>query len=307
VDERSITVQSGEHRLVGTLTTPAGDGPFPAVLLLPGSGPVDRNSDHKRMPLGITRELAQALDAAGLATFRYDKRGVGESTGSWRAVGLHDNIADARAALATLTAASDVDPRAVFAVGHSEGALLAGALAAGDTPLAGVVLLSASATPGEELLRWQAAQIAPTLPTPVRLLLRLLRTDLEKKVAANHVKIKATTTDVARVDGARINARWSREFMAYDPRADLTRITVPVLAITGAKDLQVDPADLDTIVATVQGPVQTHVIPDVSHILRGQAGPATLRSYGKDLREPVDTRLVSTLVDWLERRLAAAR
>jgi uncharacterized protein len=74
-----------------------------------------------------------------------------------------------------------------------------------------------SATTGEELLRWQARRIAPTLPAPVRGLLRLFRVDLEKKVAANHDRIRATTTDVARIGGARINARWTREFMAHDP------------------------------------------------------------------------------------------
>lgn len=208
--ETTVTFRSGDHTLAGTLTSPDGDGPAPAVLLVPGSGPVDRDSNHQRMPLGITRHLAHALHDAGFATFRYDKRGVGASTGDWRAAGLHDNIADAARALATLTAAPGVDPTTVLVVGHSEGALIAGALAAAGTPPTGVVLLSPSATRGEELLLWQAAQIAPTLPAPVRALLRLLRTDLVARVAKNHARIRATTTDVARVDGARINARWSR-------------------------------------------------------------------------------------------------
>jgi hypothetical protein len=93
--------------------------------------------------------------------------------------------------------------------------------------VAGIVLLSMSATPGEELLIWQARQIAPTLPAPVRGLLRLLRTDLVTKVAANHRRIKATTTDVARIGGVKINAKWTREFMAHDPRTDLARIGAP--------------------------------------------------------------------------------
>jgi pimeloyl-ACP methyl ester carboxylesterase len=182
--------------------------------------------------------------------------------------------------------------------GHSEGALLAAALAARGAPLAGLVLLSCSATPGEQLLRWQARQIAPSLPAPVRGLLRLLRTDLEAKVAANHAKVRATTTDVARIGGARINARWTREFLDHDPRADLARVTVPVLALTGGKDLQVDPADLDVLAATVPAPVTVRRLPDVTHTLRRQPGPASLRAYREELRRPVDPTVLDAVTGW---------
>ncbi len=69
-----LAFASGGERLAGTLTLPDGDGPFPAVLLVPGSGPVNRDSDHRRLPLGVTRELAEAFAAAGIASLRYDKR-----------------------------------------------------------------------------------------------------------------------------------------------------------------------------------------------------------------------------------------
>jgi fermentation-respiration switch protein FrsA (DUF1100 family) len=160
------------------------------------------------------------------------------------------------------------------------------------------VLLSCSATPGEQLLRWQARQIAPTLPAPVRGLLRLLRTDLEAKVAANHARVRATSTDVARVGGVRLNARWTREFLDHDPRTDLARVGVPVLALTGTKDLQVDPADLDVIAATVPAPVTVHRVPDLTHTLRRQPGPASLRAYRAELRHPVDPAVLATVTGW---------
>jgi uncharacterized protein len=296
---RELPLRAGE--LAGTLTLPEGPGPFPAVLLASGSGPLDRNSNHRRARFEVARQLAHALAEGGLASLRYDKRGVGETPGDWRAVGFTDNVDDLGAALQALRERPEVDAARVLVAGHSEGALLAASLAARGVPVVGAVLLSTSATPGEELLRWQARQIAPTLPRPVRLLLRLLRIDLEKKTEANRVRIKATTTDVARIGGARINARWHREFMAHDPRADLRRIAVPVLALTGAKDLQAPPADLETVAELVPAEVTVRRIPDLTHTLRRQPGPPSLSAYKKELRDPVDPEVLAVVVDWCRR------
>jgi uncharacterized protein len=298
--EVPVTVP-GDPPLAGTLTLPDSPGPVPAVLLAPGSGPLDRDSDHRRARFGVTRELAAALAEGGLASLRYDKRGVGGSPGDWRRAGLHDNADDLVRARDALAARPEVDAGRIVLAGHSEGALLAATAAARGVPVAGVVLLAGSATPGDELLRWQARQIGPTLPAPVRGLLRLLRTDLEAKVAANHERIRATTTDVARIGGVRLNARWHREFLAHDPRADLARLTVPVLAITGEKDLQVDPDDLPVIAATVPGPVETLRVPDLTHTLRRQPGPASLRAYRGELRRPVDAEVLATVSTWCRR------
>ncbi|SFL33361.1 alpha/beta hydrolase family protein [Geodermatophilus ruber] len=291
----------GEPPLAGTLTLPDSPGPVPAVLLAAGSGPLDRDSNHRRARIDVTRQLAHALAAGGLASLRYDKRGVGESPGDWRTAGLHDNVDDLGRAFEALAARPEIDPDRLLLAGHSEGAVLATALAARGVPVAGLVLLAGSATPGEELLRWQARRIAPTLPAPVRGLLRLLRIDLEKKVAANHARIKATTTDVARIGLQRLNARWTREFLAHDPRADLARVTAPVLALTGAKDLQARPEDLEVIRATVRGPVEVQRVPELSHLLRRQPGPASMKAYREELRRPVDAELRSAVVAWCRR------
>ncbi len=305
VRELELTVP-GDPPLAGTLTLPDRPGPVPAVLLAPGSGPLDRDSDHRRARFGVTRELAHALAEGGLASLRYDKRGVGGTPGDWRRPGLYDHVDDLVRARDALAARPEVDGDRVVLAGHSEGALLAAAAAARGVPAAGVVLLAGSATPGDELLRWQARQVAPTLPAPVRALLRLFGTDLERKVAANHERIRATTTDVARIGGVRVNARWHREFLAHDPRTDLARLTVPVLAVTGSKDLQVRPDDLDVIAATVPGPVETLLVPDLTHTLRRQPGPASLRAYRGELRRPVDPEVLATVVGWC-RRIGAVR
>jgi pimeloyl-ACP methyl ester carboxylesterase len=310
VRELPVRVE-GDVPLAGTLTLPDAPAPVPAVTIASGSGPLDRDSNSRRARFDVARQLAHALADGGLASLRYDKRGVGESPGDWRRAGLYDNVDDLGAALHTLAARPEVDPARVLVAGHSEGAILAAALAArgagrvGDG-IAGAVLLSMTARPGDELLRWQARRIAPTLPAPVRAVLRLLRIDLERKVAANHAKIRATTTDVARLGGARMNAKWLREFLDHDPREDLRRLTVPVLAVTGGKDMQVDPADLATIAALVPAEVTTRVIPDLTHTLRRQAGAPSLRAYRRELREPVNQELLDSVVTWCRERSGLA-
>ena len=302
MSERDVGFSSAGQRLEGTLDLPPGASPtssVPAALLLTGSGPVDRDSNHRRLRLGVTAQFAVALREAGVGSYRFDKRGVGASPGDWRAAGLNDNIADAAAAFDLLKGQPEVGK--VFVVGHSEGAVQAAALTATRNDVAGLVLLAGSASTGEETLRYQAKVLSSSMPTPVRMLLRLMRTDLETRAAINRAKLKATTTDVTRLGLVRYNAKWFREFLAYDPSTDLAHYTGPVLAITGAKDLQVDPADLERIRARSAGEVETRLVPDLTHTLRRQPGTANLRSYGKEVRQPVDSEVLATVADWINR------
>ena len=289
--------------LAGTLAVPAGAGPFPTVLLLTGSGPIDRDSNHKRLRFEVTAQLADALAQVGVASFRYDKRGVGQSPGDWRTVGFWDNVADAETAVRMLRDRPEVDADRIAVAGHSEGAVQAVALAARDSSVAGAVLLAASARTGEEMLLWQAGAILPTLPTPVRFLLKVLPVDPVKRVSKNHQKLKASTDDVVRLDGQKINAKWFREYLAYDPAADLPAVKAPVLAITGSKDLQVDPADLAVVERLAGGPVETHLVPDLTHSLRRQAGAPSLSRYKQEVRRPVDGEVVELVQDWARRHL----
>lgn len=295
-----VRVPGPAGSLAGTFLLPEGDGPYPAALLITGSGEIDRNSDHKRIRLGATRDLAEALAAAGVASLRYDKRGVGASDGDYLATGLGDTTADARAALAWLAAQPEVRADAIVVIGHSEGALHAQALAAaGDRPVAGAVLLAGQARPGRELLEWQGEQVARSLTGVTARLLRLLRVDLAAKQRAALDKIARTTTDVARTGGRRINARWMREFLAYDPRPVLAAIEVPVLALSGEKDLQVPPGDVDLVAATARGPVETVRVPDLTHILRRDPGTPSLQAYKRLVTQPLDPEVLDTVTGWV--------
>ncbi len=300
-----VRVPGPAGALAGTFLIPEGTGPYPAVLLITGSGEVDRNSDHKRIALGATRDLAEALAGAGVASLRYDKRGVGASDGDYLATGLGDATADARAALAWLAARPEVRSEAVVVIGHSEGAVHAQALAAGgDRKVAGAVLLAGQARPGRELLEWQGAQVAASLTGLTGRIVRLLRIDLAAKQRAALDKIARTTTDVARMGGRRVNARWMREYLAHDPAPVLARIAVPVLALTGEKDLQVPAEDVETVAALVPGPVEAVRVPDLTHILRRDPGAPSLQAYKRLVAEPVDPEVLATVTDWVRRVVA---
>jgi uncharacterized protein len=281
--------------LAGTLTLPAGPGPYPAVLCLPGSGKIDRESNAKRVRMDLGRPLATALARQGIASLRYDRRGVGATPGDWHAVGFLDNRADAEAALRALRDHPEIQPRAVGVLGHSEGAVHAMWLAAHAQPAA-AVLLAGYARPGDQAVRWQGRRLADTLPRPIRPFLRRL-------AVRQLTRLGATTADTVRIGGLRINARWWREQLAYDPRPDLARVSVPVLAITGDKDVQVDPGDLDVIANLVPSRAETHRVPGLTHVLRRTDGPASVFSYRRLLRAPVDDDLLTTVADWLKGRL----
>lgn len=288
--------------LTGTLVVPA-DATGTAVLLVNGSGPLDRDGDAKRSPLGVSRLLAEALADQGTASLRYDKRGVGGSGGSYLAAGVTDNIADAATALRWLRAQPGVDR--VVVVGHSEGALIALQVAVGEDPAPdGIVLLAGAAQTGEAVLHHQMAQVGDDIPAPVRGLLRLLRIDLVATQVKRIARLRASTTDVIRMQGVRVNARWFREFLDLDPAEALRDLDVPTLAVTGARDIQVDPADVEVMRGLVTAPFEGHVVEGVTHILR--RGSGSPRTYRKELRAPLDHRVVEAVTGWISRLPAAA-
>lgn len=281
----------GAVRLVGVRRRV--EAPVALAVLLPGSGPIDRNGDARGLAVGIQRQLATGLAERGIESVRWDKRGVGESEGEFLTTGFDDLLDDA---LAIVDEALGGE-LPVIVIGHSEGASVAARVAARRPSVAGVVMLSGSARSGLEVLRWQSRAIAADVPGVVRGLLRLLRTDVEQQTEKNRQRLLRTTSDAERIGGARVNARWFREFMAYDPRADLDAAPAPVLAITGTFDLQSPPEDLAVIAARTGGPTRTLALDGVSHILRSQPRP-TLRTYRADARRPIDERIVAIIAAW---------
>jgi alpha-beta hydrolase superfamily lysophospholipase len=246
MQEREVRFKSGEIELAGTVALPDGEGPFACVLLIPGSGQVDRNENHKKLHINIFYDISHFLAENGLASFRYDKRGVGESRGDHWTTGFYDGVQDVLAALDYLKQQTSIQPQNIFLLGHSEGAFIASRLAGRGAEVAGIVLIAGAAQSGEAVLKWQAIQVAKGLRGFNAWLIKLLRIDVSKSQQKAINKIKQSDKDWYRQKlFVRVNAKWFREFMAYDPAGDMPRITVPVLAVTGSKDIQVDAADLE--------------------------------------------------------------
>ena len=272
--------------------------PVAVALLLPGSGKADRDSDTPSLKIGLTRTIAEALALIRVSTLRYDKRGIGASTGDHLRSGLADHLADARAALDWLTARAPGLP--LLVIGHSEGALLA-ADVAGHDQVAGVALLSMAARRGDDTLTWQTRMLATRLPRATQLILRLAHIDVIRTQRKNMERVRASTADVIRIQGVRLNARWLREFMAHDPRPALAGIAVPVLAITGAHDLQVPPTDIDVMRETIPGPFDGHIVDDLSHLWRPDPDRIGPRGYRKAVRQRTSLEPLALITDWIIR------
>jgi uncharacterized protein len=294
--------------LQGTLTLPRGSGSFPAVLLIAGSGAVDRNEDLPTLRLDVLRQLASHLAGIGVASLRYDKRGVGQSGGDFFSAGLLDNVADAACALEALRRHPNIIPSQILLLGHSEGAVIAIKLGGDGADVAGLVLLGCPAQPGEQVLTWQSARVAEGLTGLNRWIVKLFRVNLQGRQRRLLDRLKHSTEAVMRNPrGGTINAKWFREFMAFDPLAAFVRVRVPVLAITGSKDIQVDPADLTRFAVHARSEFSYHIVPDVNHILRYDpaARPST-SSYVQQVAQPVDPRVVELILSWTGARVRCA-
>ena len=259
--EEQVSFSNGEIVLAGTLTLPSGSGPFPGVLLVSGSGPQNRNEEvfgHKPFLL-----IADRLTRAGIAVLRYDDRGVGGSTGDRSAATSEDYALDAAAGVQFLGGRPEIDEKRVGIIGHSEGGTIAPMVATRGDAVAFVVLLAGTGVPGDELLTRQTELISKASGMPEERVERIL---VEHRKLMEAAKSGASTADLAiqvrsltqeqmgtaslpvgadeaiRQEAMKIASPWFRFFFSYDPRPALRALDVPVLALNGSLDLQVDPA-----------------------------------------------------------------
>jgi pimeloyl-ACP methyl ester carboxylesterase len=237
---------AADVRLAGTVTVPPGAGPFPAVVLISGSGPQDR--DCTVMGHRLFLVLADHLTRRGIAVLRSDDRGVGRSTGDRTRATSADFVDDTMGGVRYLKTRRDIDPRRIGLVGGSEGGLIASMAAARSGDPALIVLLAGPGVRGEELLHLQHAAI-----------LRVRGTG-EEKIAADYERNRRIYSlirnekdpgrleaGIREINGADAPPRkemltpWFRYLLDADPADALRRVKCPVLAVNGEKDVQVPP------------------------------------------------------------------
>lgn len=239
--------------LAGTLTLPEGEGPHPAVVLVSGSGPQNRDSEifgHK-----LFHVLADHLTRHGLAVLRYDERGVGASGGSFEGTTSEDLARDVAAAVHFLKARPEIEASEVGLLGMSEGGLVAPMVHTRFEAVEFLVLMAGPSVPGHELLVEQSAAIAAAQGAPPsavdsirrvqRRTLDAIRTAPDSATAASQLQAileaEGATDEQVELQIEQSTTPWFRYFIRYDPVPVLRQIDVPVLALYGSNDLQVPP------------------------------------------------------------------
>jgi pimeloyl-ACP methyl ester carboxylesterase len=272
-----LLLGAGAQALHGTLLRPAGSTIAEPVLILPGSGPTDRDGNN---PLGIAaqpyRLLAEALTARGMATLRIDKRGIGGSAGAGgreEDLRIGTFVDDARAWAARLRARTGA--RCVWLLGHSEGGLVALLAAQQNGDVCGIILVAAPGRPVGDVLREQLRAALPGRPWLDRALAVLDELEAGRSVAVVHVPAPL-------IDMFRPSVQpYLMSMLSIDPAALLGRYGGPVLVVQGTNDLQVAVADARRLEASRSG-VRLELIEGMNHVLK--AAPveraANVRTYG---------------------------
>jgi pimeloyl-ACP methyl ester carboxylesterase len=268
------------------------------------------------MAIDIQRQLAVALSEAGIASLRYDKRGVGSSEGDETLASRSDLLDDARAAIAALRAQPEIDPSRVILIGHSEGAYLAPILAVDDPTIAGVILLSGAARPLSDITLWQVQTLlaqggADEAAVDAALEQQTAYIDFVKSSKGEWSDYTVsdlemalpwlTDTSAAQLLSSSLALSWLREHYLADPVATLSHLKAPVLVISGEKDLQVPSSEAgliqDAVEAGENDDVSVQVLPNLNHLLRTHPEDANL--LYRHIQDPVDPRVIDLIQTWI--------
>lgn len=311
--------------LSGTLTLPEGKGPFPAVVLISGSGP--QNRDEEVMGHKPFLVLADYLTRKGLAVLRYDDRGVGKSGGKFQEATTIDFTTDAEAVLSFLKQHPDIDSTRAGLIGHSEGALVASVIAAQKSQLPFVVLMAGPGMKGEDIILRQTELISKNMGISQDVidgnialnqsLYEVVKKNADTAKAASKMsallnrfnkKHDSDTTyqkiSLQEIKGMieTLNSPWFRCFLTLDPQDYLTKIHCPLLAVTGSLDLQVPAGDNLKAIESAQliagNPDCTIVeLPGLNHLFQPAktGGPEEYAS----IEQTVAPEVLDTIGNWL--------
>ncbi len=331
--ELEVSYRNAEDNvtLAATLTLPEGPGPFPAAILISGSGAQDRNETvFGHRPFLV---LADYLTRRGIAVLRADDRGVGGSTGSIANATSEDFARDVLASVAYLKTRGEIDPNHIGLIGHSEGGIIAPLAAVKSQDVSFIVLMAAPGVSGVRLIEGQITrllQAAGAEPALVEATLTAQRQVCEIATTESDVQVmKQKVREVMAESVARLNEKekqalgyseayvemqaaavaspWFRFFIRYDPKPTLTKVSCPVLALTGALDVQV-PADenLPAIEAALAKGGNTDVtirtLSGLNHLFQ-TAATGAITEYAR-IEETLSPAALETIAPWIKSRVA---
>lgn len=312
--------------LAGTLTLPSGDAPFPAVLLITGSGPQDRNETiYNHRPFLV---LADYLTRQGIAVLRVDDRGVGESTGDFSQATSVDFASDVLAGIEYLKTRKEINPKQIGLIGHSEGGLIAPMVAEKSPDVAFIVLMAGTSLTGEEILYLQGALISRAMGVSEEDItknrqfnerifsvlkeeddsknaeekLRQMFMDDWEKMSDEKKEQMGDPEVFLKAQLQSLLSPWFKFFLTYDPKPTLSKVKCPVLAINGEKDLQVPPKENLSAIeeALIAGDNKNFIVkelPDLNHLF--QTAQTGLPAEYVKIEETISPEALKIIGDWI--------
>jgi pimeloyl-ACP methyl ester carboxylesterase len=317
-DAIEVSYENKLGKLAGTLTVPHGKGPFPAAILITGSGPENRDEEifgHK--PFWI---IADYLSRRGIAVLRLDDRGVGGSAGNSTRETIDEMAADVLSGVDFLKARPEIQGKKIGVIGHSEGGIIGPLAASRSSDIAFVVMLAGTGVTGEQVMYLQAELIAKASGATdadvaknrvlQEAIFKVARSDQDETAALETFRADWQKAHAA-APGAVLESQMKsvlvpeiRSFAFYDPAESLRKLKVPVLALNGSRDLQVPPSqNLPAIKAALTAggnkDFETVELPGLNHLFQ-TCQSCTVGEYGT-LEETFSPKALEVMGDWLAR------
>jgi uncharacterized protein len=294
-EEKDVTIGEGEWALPGTLTTPKGAGPFPALILVHGSGPQDRDETiGKQKPF---KDLALGLASQGVAVLRYDKRTKVHGAKMTGSITLtEETIDDAVLAVGVLQKEASINPKRIFIAGHSLGGLAIPRIGVKTPQAAGFIILAGPTRPFEDIILDQITYITGldgSISDEEKAALEALQTSVQKvKDPALSEKTPAADLPLG------ISASYWLDLRTYNPVEVLKTIPQPVLLLQGERDYQVTMVDVEGWKTAGKKNLTITLFPTLNHTFVKGAGKATPAEYEKE--GSVSEEVITTISKWVK-------
>ncbi|MCE7934158.1 MAG: alpha/beta fold hydrolase [Chlorobi bacterium CHB2] len=293
--EQEVKVGSGQWELPGTLTIPNGKGPFPAVVLVHGSGPNDR--DETIGPNKPFRDLAWGLASQGIAVLRYDKRTLTHQMKMATIANLtvkEEVVDDAVAAVAMLRTNGAIDPKRIYVLGHSLGGMLAPKIAAADPKIAGLVILAGATRPLNHVIVEQMTYLAgldDTIDAKEQAQLAMLT----KQAATIDQLQPGSTQSPAELMG--VPASYWLDLKGYNAPVLASTLRRKILVLHGGRDYQVTNTDLVNWQDAARGHTTFKTFPNLNHLFMAGTGISNPTEY--EVAGHVAPEVIAEIAGWI--------